>query len=138
MPWFVFLFFKFVQLRSNVVCVCIGFGVVYSDLIEFKFHLRPLREEGIGGDITMQVRAGAPSFCEGLVYAVAYTKTEIITDEVSKYHVSGFDQSLPGLKISEIPYDWTGGIKDIWWDFVIKEENKKGVEDDCEYLLVDH
>ena len=114
-------------------------GVICLDEIQFQFYLRPSEEGQIGdSDIAMEVRAGYPSYCEGLIYAVACTKNEILIEKVSKYRVSGIEVSLPGLNILEIPYDWNGGMKDVWFDFVIKEDNKKGVEDDCEFLLVEY
>ena len=132
---FVFLFPCF--FGNNQICLVFLF-VCWTDFINFTFKFRSSVSRGIGGgSVQMQARADAASFCKGFIYAAACTKNGLIKENISKYEVSGWRVCLPPVEVLKLPYLLEEKEEEeIYFDFVLKEENKHGLEDDIELLLV--
>ena len=83
----------------------------------------------------MEARADAASFSKGMIYAAAYNDDELIEERISEHEVGGCGVCLAPKEILKLGHsiDWK---RDIWFDFVVKKENKQGLEDDIEMLLV--
>lgn len=114
------------------LCNKFGLGLycfgLYTDSVEFEFRLRKGME---GYKVEMTARADAASFEKGFVYVAAYSKRGIVGEQTTKYEVGGWQYSLPAVVVLRLD----GAAEDLRFDFVVKCENKDGINGDEELLL---